>query len=371
MAGEINYDTGETVGSGRSPRFNLWTAFFLCSVVVLISSIQVVRQFKRQHHCVLKANCLSNQRTHTGTLAWIALFRQKNQSEPVTSANRYIVACAVVTFILTAIIVACHMSPVASTIFVGTKVEGIVTIVLVAFWTAIVAVNTSAGDSLGAIGSGSDAVQSGNLYYFSWGGFVLSVILLVSFLRDAFGVDMIGQVQNRGARLQWWAALMASAIVVLGSAAETLGKDCVDDVDGEQSFRYCRITKWAISAGTINMVLCAAVIGVKMIQYSVSEKITLLFLETASAGFLSIMNIFAVLYITSADAPGSAIGNLYYFSWAIFLLAAMLLAQCYTEFTQPQPNSDGTSGTTSNGNETYNQNTRGGDIEVETLDDNL
>jgi hypothetical protein len=45
MDPHINSETGEVISSGRSSRFSLWTAFLVFSVVVLISSFQVVSFF--------------------------------------------------------------------------------------------------------------------------------------------------------------------------------------------------------------------------------------------------------------------------------------------------------------------------------------
>jgi hypothetical protein len=42
MDPNIDSETGETIQSGRSPRFSLWVAFLAFSVIVLISAIQVV-----------------------------------------------------------------------------------------------------------------------------------------------------------------------------------------------------------------------------------------------------------------------------------------------------------------------------------------
>jgi hypothetical protein len=310
-------------------------------------------------------NCSSSLRA-----SLVGLF-QKNAAIPVTPSNRYIVACSIVTFILTAIIVAGHFSPVASTIFVGTKVEGVVTIVLVAFWTAIVAVNTQAADGLAPVGESSNAVENGNLYYFSWGGFILSVVLFVSFLRDAFGVDMVGHARQHGVRLQWWAALLAASVVVLGSASQVLSQDCHGE-EAVGSAKYCRKTKWAISGGFFNMLLCGLVITAKVFKYTTIEAATPFLLEMAVSIFLTVINVFVVGYVTSADSPGSAIGNLYYFSWAMFLLAAVLVSECYTEYTQPPTSSNGASEQSypSSSPPTYNTNNRG-ELAVESLDDNL
>ena len=39
----IDTETGESISSGRSPRFSLWTAFLVFATMVMISAIQVVR----------------------------------------------------------------------------------------------------------------------------------------------------------------------------------------------------------------------------------------------------------------------------------------------------------------------------------------
>jgi hypothetical protein len=291
---------------------------------------------------------------------------QKDTEEIVSSASKYIFAISIVTFILTAIIVIAHFNAVGTVIFVGTKVEGIVVFVLVICWSAIVAVNTDAGAGLGPAEDGVTSVQSANLYYFSWAGFVTSVVLLVSFLRDAFGVDVVGAIRGSAQRLQWWAALMASSIVVLGSAANALGSDCGSDSQGDFSNSYCRKTKWAISAATIGMLLCMLIIYTKLMKYTASEPATSFMLELGSSFLLTVVNVFVVFFTTSADGPGKSTGNLYYFSWAMFLISVFLASQCYTEYAHPTSTSDESgNGTTTNGNR--------GDIElqVESFDDHI
>lgn len=321
----------------RSPRFNLWAAFLVFSTITLGSAVQV-----------------------------------KNASEPVSTANKYIVACAIVTFVFTTVIVALHFFPSTTTIFVGTKVEGVVIFVLVAFWTAIVAENTDAGDGLAPIEEGSDAVQNANLYYFSWAGFITSIILLVSYLRDAFGVDMVGNVTNRSARLQWWAGLLASSLIVMGSASHVHRTDCQWDSEGTFSGRYCTKTKFAITAGALGVFFVLLVVFTKVLKYTAADAVAPFMLEFATAVLLTIINAFNVGYTTSADAPGSAVGNLYYFSWAMFLISGVLMSECYTENahpsgdTQAQPGGENENGEASDKPDEYR-----GDIEVETFDDNI
>lgn len=226
-----------------------------------------------------------------------------------------------------------QLHPVGATMFVGTQVEGIVCTVLLAFWTTIVAINTDAGDSLreNGVTDESNAVQNANLYYFSWAGFITSVMLMVSFLRDATGIDMIENVQSRGKRLNFWGAYLATAIVVLGGASRTLHSDCPD----EDKPGYCPKTTFAIVVGFFGCLLSILVIVSKVVNIAAISGSMAFMLELGSSVFLTIMSALGVAYTTSAGGPGSQVGNLYYFSWGSFLLSSVLAAECYKEYANP------------------------------------
>lgn len=89
--------------------------------------------------------------------------------EDPNSAATWAVAGSAITFALTVILVACHLLPIASTLVVGTRIEGGVIFVLACFWAAIVAIVTNAGNSLGVSDdNANNQVKNGNLYYFSY-----------------------------------------------------------------------------------------------------------------------------------------------------------------------------------------------------------
>ena len=134
-------------------------------------------------------------------------------------------------------------------------------------------------------------------------------------MRDTFGVDLAGEVRDRSARLQWWAALLASSIVVMGSASQVKKQDCSDDSQGNFSDAYCTKTNFAIAAGAIGVFFCLLVIAAKVIRYTAAETSTPFLIEITTSIFLTILNGFNVAYATSADGPGSGIGNIYFFSW--------------------------------------------------------
>jgi hypothetical protein len=328
---------------------------------------------------------------------------QKNGQADPSSEAKWAVACSAVTFAVTALVVGAHLSAIASTLIVGTKLEGCLVIILTAFWAATVSIVTNASNGLGVSEDASNQVLNGNLYYFSWAGFVTAIILLVNYLRVAFGVDVVGEVRNRAARLTMWAAMLAAALVVvsttfpavcdcvyvfianklspfvewlythrsslycdflftifstqMGSSARILNGDCSPNeffTDG-----YCKRTKFAVSLGAIGFAMAVLVVGMKIVMSSANFMV-----EFAVSILLAIMNAFGVAYITSAKGPGSAIGNLYYFSWISFLCAAFLAADCFNQFTG---GATASSSTTADSNGTTDDK----DIEVETFDEQI
>lgn len=281
---------------------------------------------------------------------------QKNGQGSPTSEAKWAVACSAVTFAVTALVVLAHLHAVASTLIVGTKLEGVIVIIMTAFWAATVSIVTNASNGLGVSEDTTNQVLNGNLYYFSWAGFVTAIILLVNYLRSAFGVDVVGEVRDRGARLTMWAAMLAAALVVCGSSARVLNEDCGDDFDEKA---YCKRTKFAVSLGAIGIVFALIVVGLKMFSSAAPFMV-----EFAIAIMLTVMNAFGVAYITSAKGPGSAIGNLYYFSWISFLSAAFLAADCFNQFTGGAP----VTASTANGNGPSEEDK---DIEVETFDEQI
>ena len=291
---------------------------------------------------------------------------QKNAAPVANDADRYAVACASITFAVTTLATIAHLHPIGDSIFVGTMVEGVVSIVMIAFWTAIVAINTDAGDALGSGEEGSGAALNANLYYFSWAGFVTSILIFVSFLHGSFGINVVAQVRKQALRLQYWAAFFACSVVVMGSASRTLRRDCrayLSDV--LETPEYCRKTRIAIASGTIGAILALVVIFSKVIKYSSISGPTPFIVEMGSSITMTAFTAYAVASTTSAGGPGSEIGNLYYFSWASFLLSAALGAELYKEYTEGEPaNREGEM------NGTQPDSGRSGDVVmVETFDD--
>jgi hypothetical protein len=243
------------------------------------------------------------------------------------------------------------MSAIFSPYILGTKLEGIITVILAAFWAATVAVVANASTGLAVDASQANTIVNGNLYYFSWAGFVTSILLVISYLRGVFGVDLVGEVKNRAARLSVWAGFLACQLVVMGASANILDKDC-SGVDST----YCKRTKFGIALGAIGTFFALCVVAMKMLT-----AVAPFVVEGVLALLLCVMNAFGVAFITSAQGPGSPIGNLYYFSWLSWLCSFMLVASVFDDYQN-----NGTVGANQEGEGKAN-----GEIPVESLEDGL
>ena len=159
-----------------------------------------------------------------------------------------------------------QLSPTYGSMVTNNKLEGVVCIVLVAFWSGIVSIVSDANNNLAVRhatnGECNNTVLNGNLYYFSWAAFVTSICLLVSYLRSVFGVDLVGSVTNRSQRLELWSGMLACALVVMGASSNILQIDCKPTQDGLDT--YCSRTKFAISVGTIGSFFSLMVVGMKL-----------------------------------------------------------------------------------------------------------
>jgi len=272
----------------RSPRFVQWLSFLVFSTITLGAVVEVVNE--------------------------------KDQLEGRTSAGSWSIACSAITFSITAIVNLMHLNSVSSLLIVGTKIEGALCLILVVFWVALVAVVTDSRQGLAVDELG--AVDNGNLYYFSWAGFVCSILLLISYLQDAFGINVGSELRTRSPRLSLWSAQLATAIVVMGASANFYDGAC-----GIGQGSACSRAVYGIVYGALATLASVAVVGMKI----ATGKSPFL-VESLASVVLLILSGLGVALITSQNGPGAELGNLYYFTWATFLTSFMLLASCIEDY---------------------------------------
>jgi len=152
------------------------------------------------------------------------------------------------------------------------------------------------------------AVENGNLYYFSWAGFVTSVTLLVSYLQHVFGVDVAGEIRTRSVRLITWSAVLATSLVVMGSSANFYDTTCGSGGDGdgnggdgdEDTEGKCKRAVFGIVLGALTTLASVGVVGLKIATSKVSFLV-----EAAGSFFMVVLYGFGVVILTSQRGPVS------------------------------------------------------------------
>mmetsp|Transcript_16360 Transcript_16360/g.35534 ORF Transcript_16360/g.35534 Transcript_16360/m.35534 type:complete len:316 (+) Transcript_16360:191-1138(+) len=273
----------------RSPRFTLWVAYLIFSIIATVSSFQAIEA-------------------------------QKN-ADAMMRKEKWAIVCTILTTIITALVVAAHMNSIASVLIVGTRLETVTVLILVIFWSVTVAIVTDPLNGL-AVGESGEVVF-GNLWYSSWAGFVISVMLLTSCLRTTFGVDVSGGFMARSARATHWSALFAFSVVVMGTSANIYDADCT--IEGKNEV-WCKRTALAVSLGTVGTLLSMIIVGLKILTQSPFV------LEVSSSFILFVAWAIGIGFITSELGPGAPIGNLYHFSWFCFLCTFLIGSSCFEDY---------------------------------------
>jgi len=216
-----------------------------------------------------------------------------NQTE---SSETWGIALPAVTLALSSIAVLMYLFPLTRFWIENRKIEGLLIITMSFVWAAAVAIISDPKDGLAVDSNG--AVTNGNVYYFAWAGFVSSLTLLVSYLRSAFHVDVVGEIQSRSARLNLWSALLPTSIAVMASSANIFANQCTGP-SHPASNMYCMRTLYGVTLGTCSSFIALLIVIIKMALSRVP------FLVEAVSSFLLVPYfVFGVAIITYQNGPG-------------------------------------------------------------------
>ena len=159
-------------------------------------------------------------------------------------------------------------------------------------------------------------VDNANLYFSSWAAFCCCLWIVGSQAQETCGLD-ITHVAPRKAKAY---GLVASSLVVMGSSirifksfkchrAEMSGVD------------LCWRTKYAISAGVIGFSI--ALIWMFVLHMG----LTLVNYEMFGSGFLLVLWVVGLAFITFGQGPGHSIGNLFFATWVSLIISIFLFAE--------------------------------------------
>jgi len=290
--------------SSSSPRFGYWCGFFIFSTITLGATIEA------QAH---------TDRSSVGA--------QTNQN--------YAIACSALLFLLSTAVVILHTKPLLSTLILGTKVEGLIILVLITFWSALVAIVSDTRHGLATDATGS--ISNGNLYYFSWAGLVTGVALFTSFIRSIYGIDVASELKNRAQRLQPWIWLGVFGLIQMGSSARLFDNHCGSHsglgVAEMGSITFCRRCQLGIALGIASTVASIIIVASKVSITSRSKLSSLFTAEMIVSGMMMGSEAVGVAFLTSQQGPGAPLNNLYYSTWGTLAMALILVASCVEDYS--------------------------------------
>ena len=227
-------------------------------------------------------------------------------------------------------VVILHTKPLLSSIILGTKIEGVIIVILITFWTALVAIVSDTRHGLATDSTGS--ISNGNLYYFSWAGLATGVSLLTSYMRSTFGFDMGGELRSRAERLQQWVWAGMLGLIQMGSSARLFDNHCGSQSGlGESemgSIMFCRRSQLGIVLGIFTAIFSTVIVGFKL-GVSRSSKLPWLFTsELVLSGVIAGSQAVGVGFLTGQEGPAAPLNNLYYSTWGSLAFGLLLVGSC-------------------------------------------
>uniref|UniRef100_A0A7S2U9F3 Uncharacterized protein n=1 Tax=Attheya septentrionalis TaxID=420275 RepID=A0A7S2U9F3_9STRA len=284
-------DEASTSTSGRGPRYTAWISLLAFSCISMGSFVS-----------------LKDKTYDSSTDKWVL---------SMTALSLCISAIAVIA------------SVAASAAFVGKMGEMALSTMCTIFWCVVLGPIMNP-DNLYATGGyfGLSTVLNANLYFSSWAAFIAAFWISGSLARDAKVLD----VSDTTPKTAQWYLLLAASIVVLASSVKIYNASICDDFPDNS---FCRRTKFAISIGVIGMVM--ALVGSIMSALGVMSPL----IEVITSVTLFGLYCFGVGYITFGDGPGTAIGNLYFSTWAGFILSGAIFAASLKDMRGGAKSGDG------------------------------
>ena len=179
----------------------------------------------------LAAESTSVDKKRLNTWAFLCLFstlaltaHETDDQNMKASQNVYITTCTAMSLAFSALASVAHVGNLGiSSLFVGTIVEGIISLILVGLWAGALPIIMDPSNGLAQMyvgKSGSEVadyqatISNANLYFTSWGAGVCALMVLAMYIRERLGGS---GGMGMGYTSKWYLLMLASVIVVIES----------------------------------------------------------------------------------------------------------------------------------------------------------
>lgn len=221
--------------------------------------------------------------------------------------EKYAIATASVSLILSFIVVIGHMLTSLRYYLVGTVLELFCAIIPLSLWiVGTVFIQNPYNSFASNVDEdlGNEEIEFANLFFFSWIVLFSNTYLVGSIFRDYGSYDP---------QISGWLILFMSSIVLMGMGA-TLRTDLCDKND----VILCRRNDFGIAIGSIVGVL--SFIAILLVACSKMGAVSYLLISFIS----SILFIAGVVFLTAADGPAVSLGTMYFSTWAGAAVSSLL-----------------------------------------------
>jgi len=245
-----------------------------------------------------------------------------------------------------------------SGLFVGTIVEGIVSLILVGLWAGALPIimdpinglaQMYVGKNTGDTADYQATISNANLYFTSWGAGVCALSVLAMYIRERLGGT---GGMGMGYTSKWYLLMLASVIVVIESMRF---KNQVCGISQGTEDVTCGRNTYGLATGIVGLVVSFLI----SLFSSLGKDSALI---TTIAGF-----IMAVLYtlcaglLTFDNGPATYVGNHYFSAWAGFFISFAVFGSVLKEFLGVGHNAAATQANAVEATEV------GGDVEMDKI----
>ena len=213
-------------------------------------------------------------------------------------------------------------------LFVGTIVEGLVSLLLVGLWAGCLPIIMDPSNGLGQMyvgKSGSSVadyqstISNANLYFTSWGCAVCALAVMAQYIRERLG----GGGTGMGYTTKWYLLMLASVIVIIESMRF---KNQVCSIEGGTSQTTCARNMYGLITGIIGLL-----ISFLISTFSSFGKDSAL-ITTASSFLMAVLYTICAGLLTFENGPATYVGNHYFSAWAGFFISFIIFGSVMKEF---------------------------------------
>jgi hypothetical protein len=244
--------------------------------------------------------------------------------------NLWVTVCTSITIVFSVISVVAHVGGNAlGSLFVGTILEGILSLVLVGMWAGCLPVIMDPSNGLGQMYVGKSGstvadyqstISNANLYFTGWGCGICALSVLAMYIRERLGG---ASGTGMGYTAKWYLLMLASIIVIIESMRF---KNQVCSIDGGTSTTTCHRNTYGLVTGIVGLVISFLI----SLFSSLGKDSALI--TTASSFLMAVLYTVCAGLLTFENGPATYVGNHYFSAWAGFFISFIIFGSVLKEF---------------------------------------